>query len=170
MLPAVLIVDDQEPIHLALGRTLRREPCEVLHAYDADEAAGILAHRADVRAIICDHYMPGTLGLEFMLGVRREYPEIVTILLTAQADVGMVIAAMDEGRLHQFMTKPWDADELRAMIRAALGAPSDPHPIRPDAAGIRAAQLARAMAPQVVDDESWILTPIESDTPTRARA
>ena len=117
---AVLIVDDEESIHRALDRTLRREPYEVLHAYDAGEAEAILRQRADVRAVVCDHYMPGTLGLDFMLHVRRSRPGVISILLTAQADLEMVITAMNEGRLHRFFTKPWDGDELRGALRSLL--------------------------------------------------
>jgi DNA-binding NtrC family response regulator len=58
----LLIVDDEESIHRALERTLRREPYELLHAYDAGEAEAILGQHPEVRAIVCDHYMPGTPG------------------------------------------------------------------------------------------------------------
>jgi DNA-binding NtrC family response regulator len=123
--PAVLLVDDDEGVHLAVGRTLRGEPYELVHAFDVAEARALLESRADIRAIVCDHYMPGEPGLDFMLEVRATRPELIAILLTAQADVGMVIAALGEGQLHRFYTKPWDGDEMRADLRALLGLPSD---------------------------------------------
>ncbi len=137
---SVLIVDDEEGVHRALARTLRHEPYDLLHAYDAGEAEAILGEHPDVRAIVCDHYMPGTLGLEFMLEVRASRPEIVAILLTAQADIGMVLSALDEGRLHRFYTKPWNGDEMRADLRLLLGLPAD-------AEGAGAATDARSDAP-----------------------
>ena len=167
--PALLIVDDEESIHRALERTLRREPYELLHAYDAGEAEAILAQRADVRAIICDHYMPGTLGLDFMLHVRESRPAIISILLTAQADLGMVITAMNEGRLHRFFTKPWDGDELRGALRSLLGLPNDVDSKKRDRASVREAQIQRAMAPQQDDDGSWvIIAPGADEQKTRA--
>ena len=166
--PALLIVDDEESIHRALERTLRREPYELLHAYDSGEAEAILRQRADIRAIVCDHYMPGTLGLDFMLHVRESRPEIVAILLTAQADLGMVITAMNEGRLHRFFTKPWDGDEMRGAIRTLLGLPSEGDSMLRDRAKLREAQLERAMAPQQDDDGAWVIIPPEtSDVATK---
>lgn len=123
----ILLVDDEETIHRALDRTLRREPYEILHAYDAAEAASILGSHPEIRAVVCDHYMPGLPGLDFLLHLRRTRPDLVAILLTAQADLSLVIAAINEGHLHRFITKPWDADDLRRALRMLLGleAPSE---------------------------------------------
>lgn len=152
-------MDDEESIHRALERTLRREPYEVLHAYDSGEAEAILRQRADVRAVVCDHYMPGTLGLDFMLHVRETRPEVIAILLTAQADVGMIITAMNEGRLHRFFTKPWDGDELRRALRELLGLPVGVDEKKRDRVARREEQLQRAMAPQRDDDGAWVIIP-----------
>jgi len=117
----ILLVDDEETIHRALDRTLRREPYEILHAYDSAEAAAILDKHPEIRAVVCDHYMPGLPGLDFLLHLRRKRPELIAILLTAQADLALVIAAINEGHLHRFITKPWDAEELRRALRVLLG-------------------------------------------------
>jgi DNA-binding NtrC family response regulator len=116
----IFIVDDEETIHRALQRTLRREPYELIHAYDSAEAAALLERHDDVAGIVCDHYMPGLPGLEFLMEVRRRHPRVVTILLTAQADLQLVLAAINDGRIHAFLTKPWSADDLRARLRDLL--------------------------------------------------
>jgi DNA-binding NtrC family response regulator len=113
-------VDDEETIHKALQRTLRREPYDILHAYDAAEASAILDAHRDVAAVICDHYMPGTHGLELLMRLRKTFPDLVTILLTAQADLDLVLSAINEGRIHRFFTKPWDAVQLRGQLRELL--------------------------------------------------
>ena len=113
----LLIVDDEETIHKALKRTFRREPYELLHAYDAAEAWALLERHKDIGAIICDHYMPGTHGLDLLKDIRALKPDMVTILLTAQADLQLVMAAINEGQIHRFFTKPWDADQLRGELR-----------------------------------------------------
>jgi DNA-binding NtrC family response regulator len=157
----VLIVDDEESIHRALERTLRREPLELLHAYDACEAEAILQQRADVRAVVCDHYMPGTPGLEFMLHLRRKRPGLVAILLTAQADIHMVLTAMNEGRLHRFFTKPWDGDELRGALRTLLGLA--PEAASSDARGDVEERLRRTAVPQRDDDGAWVIEAPDGD-------
>lgn len=124
-------MDDEETIHKALKRTLRREPYDLIHAYDAAEASALLERRSDIAAIVSDHYMPGTHGLDLLIGVRARYPGLVTVLLTAQADLELVMAALNEGHIHRFLTKPWDPNDLRAQLRrlvfaddGALGEPA----------------------------------------------
>jgi DNA-binding NtrC family response regulator len=116
----LLVVDDEETIHRALQRTLRREPYDLLFAYDAAEAWAVLSHHPEVDAVICDHYMPGTHGLDLLGEIRRLRPEVGTVLLTAQADLKLVIAAINDGHVHRFFTKPWDPDGLRAELRELL--------------------------------------------------
>ena len=117
----VLVVDDEVAIHRALARTLRREPYELIHAYDTAEALAVLRERHDVAGVICDQYMPGTNGLDLLMDVRRRHPAIVTVLLTGQADLRLVMRALNEGRIHRFFTKPWLPAHLRDELRALLG-------------------------------------------------
>jgi DNA-binding NtrC family response regulator len=156
---SLLVVDDEETIHRALERTLRREPYVLLHAFDAAEAEAILAQHPEVRAIICDHYMPGTPGLEFLLHLRRKSPKTIAILLTAQADLQMVMTAMNEGRLHRFFTKPWDGEELRSSLRKLLKIESTEDDGK--RAKIRAEEerIRRALVPQQDEDGAFVIDP-----------
>ena len=107
-------------IHRALQRALRREPYETLHAYDAAEAWALLREHPEVRGILCDHYMPGTRGLDFLIDVRSSNPDIVTMLLTAQADLNLALSAINEGDVDRLFTKPWEGPQLRAQLRKVL--------------------------------------------------
>ncbi len=60
--------------------------------------------------------MPGTHGLDLLKEIRALHADIATILLTAQADLQLVIAAINEGQIHRFFTKPWDANQLRTEL------------------------------------------------------
>lgn len=144
----VLIVDDEESIHRALDRTLRREPFELLHAYDAGEAEAILVQRPDVRAVVCDHYMPGVPGLDFLVHMRRARPRVIAILLTAQADIHMALTAINEGRLHRFFTKPWDGEELRGALRKLLGIEREDPEARSLRIRTEEARLRRGLTPE----------------------
>src|SRR5262245_9243617 len=158
----LLVVDDEESIHKALARTLRREPYEILDAYDASEAEAILDRHPDVRAVICDHYMPGTLGLEWMLHVRRKHPKIVSILLTAQADLRMVLTAMNEGRLHRFFTKPWDGNEVRQSLRKLLHV-EPPASDRADKVRAEEERLERQLLPTQDENGAFVIEPPKGD-------
>jgi DNA-binding NtrC family response regulator len=159
----LLVVDDEESIHRALERTLRWEPFEILHAYDAGEADAILGQRPDVRAVICDHYMPGTPGLEWLLHVRRTRPKTIAILLTAQADLQMVLTALNEGRLHRFFTKPWDGDELRSALRRLLKVERTGADRRREKVEATEARLRRTSVPRQDADGAWVIEAPEGE-------
>lgn len=117
---SILIVDDEEPIHKALRRTFRREPYDLLHAFDAAEAWNILQKHPEISAVLSDQYMPGMHGLDLLCEIRSRHPHLATVLLTAQADLDLVIRAINEGRIHRFFTKPWDGEDLREEMRQLL--------------------------------------------------
>ena len=156
---SLLVVDDEETIHRALERTLRREPYVLLHAFDAAEAEAILAQHPEVRAIICDHYMPGTPGLEFLLHLRRKSPKMIAILLTAQADLQMVMTAMNEGRLHRFFTKPWDGEELRSSLRKLLKIESTQDDVKREKIRAEEERIRRELVPQQDEDGAFLIEP-----------
>ena len=116
----LLIVDDQESVHRALALTLRREPYEILHAYDAAEALGILEQHPEVKGIISDHNMPGISGVDFLIQVRLKYPEILSLLLTAEATVKLAEAAINAAGVKGLLAKPWRSAELRDVVRDML--------------------------------------------------
>jgi len=64
--------------------------------------------------------MPGTTGLDLLREVRVRYPDLATILLTAQADLQLVISAINDGHVHRFYTKPWSSAQLREELRVLL--------------------------------------------------
>jgi two-component system probable response regulator PhcQ len=117
----LLIVDDDLAIHRALDRTLRHEPFDLLHAYDAAEAHALLRSREDVAAVLSDQFMPGTNGVDLLIELRRRHPDLVTLLITGRADMRLVIRAVNEGEVNRFFTKPWDPGTLRGALRRLLG-------------------------------------------------
>jgi response regulator RpfG family c-di-GMP phosphodiesterase len=116
----ILIVDDEPDVHKALALTLRREPYELLHADDAAEAWHVLESEADVAGVICDHDMPGTKGVDFLVRVRLARPEVATVLLTAKADLDLAKLAVNEAGVQGFLTKPWKGAELRELLRGLV--------------------------------------------------
>jgi signal transduction histidine kinase len=66
-----------------------------------------------------DQRMPGMTGVEFLHRVRGAYPEAVRLLFTGYADIKAVVDAINQGNVYRYITKPWDPDELQAVIRQA---------------------------------------------------
>jgi EAL domain-containing protein (putative c-di-GMP-specific phosphodiesterase class I)/ActR/RegA family two-component response regulator len=117
--PAILLVDDEANILRALTRTLRRDGYRILTADSAHHAFELLATQ-EVMLVISDQRMPGMNGTEFLKRVKALYPQALQIILSGYTDLKTVTAAVNEGGIYKFLTKPWDDDELRLIVQQAV--------------------------------------------------
>ncbi len=117
--PKLLVVDD-EPDNLdLLYRTFHRE-YRVLRAENGPAALEVLANEGDVAVIISDQRMPLMSGTEFLSLTAAKYPDIIRIILTGYTDVEDLVEAINSGKVFKYVTKPWNADELKAVVRQAM--------------------------------------------------
>ena len=114
----LLLVDDEPNIPRAIRRSLRSEGYHFLIAGSAEEAFELL-RATPVDVVISDHRMPGLTGAEFLSEVSSRYPHTVRLMLSGQADIDAVIDAINEGNIFKFLTKPWQNDRLRDVVRQA---------------------------------------------------
>ncbi|MGI6576917.1 MAG: response regulator transcription factor [Eubacteriales bacterium] len=115
--PLVLVVDDDKEIVRAISINLEREGYRVLSAFDGEKALQ-LASENGVNLIILDIMMPKLDGLSALMKIR-ERNNIPVILLSAKSEdtdkiLGLSIGADD------YVTKPYNPDELIARVRAQL--------------------------------------------------
>ncbi|PKN45890.1 MAG: Fis family transcriptional regulator, partial [Deltaproteobacteria bacterium HGW-Deltaproteobacteria-17] len=61
--------------------------------------------------------MPRMTGLEFLREARRVRPQALPIILTAYRDVDVLVEAIRLGHIYRFVTKPWNAEELKSVIQ-----------------------------------------------------
>jgi GAF domain-containing protein len=117
--PKILVVDD-EPDNLdLLYRTFHRE-FKVLRAESGPAALEILTREDEVAVIISDQRMPSMSGTEFLSLTATQYPDIIRIILTGYTDVGDLVEAINSGKVFKYVTKPWDDDELKGVVRQAV--------------------------------------------------
>jgi diguanylate cyclase (GGDEF)-like protein len=117
---SVLVIDDAQDIHDLIDVRLKPEGVNVLHALDAESGLIIVrARRPDV--VLLDLDLPGRSGLDVCKDLRAnlDLSSIPIIFLTGTVDVAMKVRAFDAGAI-DYVTKPFDAVELRARVRAAL--------------------------------------------------
>jgi len=117
--PTLLVVDDEPGILAALKRLFRRDGYAILTANSGDEGLAVLA-RQRVDIIISDQRMPGMTGVDFLRSAKKLYPETIRIVLSGYTELQSVTAAINEGAVYRFLTKPWDDQALREQIREAL--------------------------------------------------
>ena len=116
----VMLVDDEEVVLESFKRGLKGEGYEIITAVNSNDAFNKLNAFPDIKVIVSDIKMPGMDGMEFLKMIKREYPYIIRIVLTGYADVDNAIAAVNEGQVYRFITKPWDIMEVRIILRLAL--------------------------------------------------
>ncbi|CAN5404175.1 sigma-54 dependent transcriptional regulator [soil metagenome] len=114
----ILIVDDEQD-NLDAFRFNFRKTFDILTATSGPEALAILAEK-DVAVIVTDQRMPKMTGVELLREVRNKTPETVGIILTAFTDVAVLIEAITLGQVYRYITKPWDAKEVRGVLQYAL--------------------------------------------------
>ncbi len=117
---AVLLVDDEQNVLKALRRLLIDEDCEVFTATSGREGLEILKEKENVGVIISDQRMPEMTGVDFLEQARKVAPYAMKIMLTGYADVHATADAINKGRAHRYMTKPWDDDEILDVVRSAV--------------------------------------------------
>ncbi|MCX8042997.1 MAG: response regulator [Desulfobacterota bacterium] len=117
--PAILLVDDEEHILSSLKRLLCAEDYAVLTATSGEQGLRLLENNP-VGLIISDQRMPGMNGTEFLARARQCCPDAVRIMLTAYSDMEATIGAINRGEIYRFITKPWQDEELKMIVRDAL--------------------------------------------------
>jgi len=117
--PKILVVDDETDNLDLLYRTFYRD-YTVLRAESGSEALALLEQEGEVAVIISDQRMPSMSGTEFLSLTAKQYPDIIRIILTGYTDVGDLVEAINAGKVFKYVTKPWDDDELKALVRQAV--------------------------------------------------
>jgi response regulator RpfG family c-di-GMP phosphodiesterase len=116
--PIVLCVDDEKAVLDGLSLHLRRR-FQVLTAPSGAEALTVLGREPLVAVVISDMRMPGMDGATFLARAREAAPDTVRLLLTGQAHLDSAIAAINEGRIFRFLTKPCPPATMMAAVDAA---------------------------------------------------
>lgn len=117
--PKVLLVDDEQNVLDSLALILRRQ-YTVLAANSGSKGLELLASDNTIAVVVSDMRMPGMSGAEFLAQARTSAPAAVRLLLTGQADLTSAIAAINDGQVFRFLTKPIAPQAMLSAIDAAI--------------------------------------------------
>jgi len=115
----LLFVDDEPSILSALRRLFRPQGYRILVAESGMAGLSILEQET-VDLIISDMRMPEMDGATFLKEARQRWPDTMRILLTGYADVTSTVAAINDGEIYRYISKPWDDNEIVNTVREAL--------------------------------------------------
>jgi DNA-binding NtrC family response regulator len=149
------VLDDEQRMVDIIGMVLRREGHEV-HTFTEAETALAALEKQSFDLLITDLKMPTLDGVEVLERARRIDAELPVILITAHASVPTALKAMRSGAF-DYVEKPFDNTELKALVRRDAPLPREPlpprrdrEPLLPRRRGVRErrdARRARARAP-----------------------
>jgi response regulator RpfG family c-di-GMP phosphodiesterase len=103
----------------SLRRLFRPHGYRVLVAESGPAGLAIL-EQEPVDLVISDMRMPEMDGALFLEQVRTRWPDTVRLLLTGYSDVQSILAAINRGEIHRYITKPWDDNDILLIVRHAL--------------------------------------------------
>jgi DNA-binding NtrC family response regulator len=118
MKPLVLVADDDPAILNILCLGLQSKGYEVVTAADGAAAFAVL-DRQSPDLVFLDIEMPGASGIEVLRRIRKEWPALPAIIMTAHSTVSYAVEAMKEGAT-DFLTKPFEIDQLLPVVERAL--------------------------------------------------
>ena len=117
---AVLYVDDEVKA-LQYFREAFEDVFPIYTASNAADGYRILMEKgAEIGVVISDQRMPGESGVDLLEKARRLHPNVVRILVTAYTDYQTAVDAVNEGRIYRYVHKPWDPEEILAVIERAM--------------------------------------------------
>jgi|SoiMethySBSTD1v2_1073268.scaffolds.fasta_scaffold15134_7 two-component system, NtrC family, response regulator AlgB len=114
----VLIVDDEKNVRTHVATYVRSLGHETEVAPDAADALEVLERRA-VDVVLSDVRMAGMDGLALLREIRRRWPDVVVVLMTAYASVPQAVEAMRAGAW-DYLVKPFGLDQVRLLLERAL--------------------------------------------------
>ena len=118
----ILIVDDEREVLNALRTTIERAKrfkSNIVSAESSEKALYILKNE-DFDLVLSDYKMPGINGIELLREVKNKYPDTVRMLITGYSDLKTAREAINLAEVNNYLEKPWDNEELRSIIHAAL--------------------------------------------------
>jgi two-component system, NtrC family, response regulator AtoC len=118
--PSVLIIEDEEDVRSALAKRLKMHGCLVELAGTSREG---LKHLGEARpdVLLLDYRLPDADGLELLEKIRRQWPDVLVVMMTAYTNIEVAIQAVRLGA-YDYVAKPFSLDEMMVIVEKALEA------------------------------------------------
>jgi two-component system response regulator AtoC len=140
----ILLVDDDTAITTVLGSLLKQAGLSTLTARSGNEALALL-EKQPVDVVVTDLRMPGMDGMTLLRHVVHAWSDIPVLVLSAHGTVALAVDAMKAGAA-DFLTKPFDRDEVLFVVQKALATAGKGAPTQPTDAPFAQLGVSPAMA------------------------
>lgn len=117
--PTILLVDDERRVLSSLTRCLARLGVNLVD-YSCPQQALEFATENRPDLVISDQRMPRMQGSEMLSEIKAIWPDSQAIILSGYSDLSSLTDAFNRRIIDRFISKPWDNNELRMVVSAAL--------------------------------------------------
>ncbi|HVC28967.1 MAG TPA: nitrogen regulation protein NR(I) [Gammaproteobacteria bacterium] len=125
----VWVVDDDPSLRWVMSEALREAGHAPQDFNSTEEVLGALKE-SPPDVLITDIHLPGEDGLELLRSLRASYPRLPVVVVTAHSDLQTAVAAY-QGGAFEYLAKPFDVDELTAVVARALQTSASSENVRP---------------------------------------
>jgi len=115
----ILVIDDEEVLQDVLTSLIRREGHSTSSARTGEEGLRLLDREENIDLVVLDLMLPGMSGQEVLKQIRKNYPDVIVVVITAYSSIEGAIEAMREGAFH-YIPKPFKNDEVLLTVRKGL--------------------------------------------------
>ena len=115
----MLTVDDDDDLRRSTARVLVRHGYFCVEAASGAAARGVLDVQHDVAVVLCDITMPGQSGIDLLVEMTADFPDVAVVMTTGLDDPRVAEAAFDRGAFG-YVIKPWATNELLISLDSAL--------------------------------------------------
>jgi signal transduction histidine kinase len=115
----ILFVDD-EPLNAEIFEINFADQFDILTASSGGEALEIFHLHPEIGIIVSDHRMPGMSGVELLSRIYQMRPDTIRIIITAFAEIGNLLDAINRGHIYHYIVKPWDATQLAIVLEQGI--------------------------------------------------
>jgi CheY-like chemotaxis protein len=89
---------------------------EIITSSSPAEALQLFESEGPFDIVLSDYMMPVMNGIDLIARIRSRWPDTVGIILSGYADMEQITKALAEGQIRHYVTKPWDSEELVALV------------------------------------------------------
>jgi len=115
----ILVVDDEDLIREIICSVLNQAGFVCHPVISGTAALSILQSDGAFSVVVSDVVMDGMDGLTLLSHIKRDYPEIPVVMVTAVHDISVALAAMRNGA-YDYLLKPFEREQLLASVRRAV--------------------------------------------------
>jgi len=116
---AILFVDDEKSVLRSLKRAFLDSGYQLYFADSGARGLSILKVK-NIDLVISDMRMPQMDGYQFLNQVKKDYPQVVRLILSGYTQEDTVYKALIDGSAKMYVAKPWDNQKLKSLIAQLL--------------------------------------------------